>query len=351
MEKYKPFRMSAPVIAVLIILVLLINGILPPGISVMTSVPTGYTGIMTTFGKVESTPIDAGFHLKKPWQRIVLMDNRVQMMRIAAGTERATTSDSAETADQQLIPTFEFEVQYQLIPEMSYAVYENYGENYADRLITANALQKIKEVFATYEAESIVRAKAEIPLQIGEKLSEITEPMGVHIVRVNMKTYDFSPEYTRILEERALLNAQLENTRMQQQNETIAAQTQYDVAVKQAEKEAETKRIAAENARDVAIIEANAQAETKRISAENEAFVITTTAEAEKIARLAAAEATKAELEAQAAGLTDQIIAKSWIERWDGHLMPSIGDTGIGFTNYTDIIEGYLMPGNKEAAE
>ena len=351
MVKYKPFRMSAPVIAVLIILFLLINGVLPPGISVMTSVPTGYTGIKTTFGKVESTPIDAGFHLKKPWQRIVLMDNRVQMMRIAAGTAHATTSDSAETADQQLIPTFEFEVQYQLIPEMSYAVYENYGENYADKLITANALQKIKEVYATYEAESIVRAKAEIPLQIGEKLSEITEPMGVHIVRVNMKTYDFSPEYTRILEERALLNAQLENTRMQQQNETIAAQTQYDVAVKQAEKEAETARIAAENARDVAIIEANAQAETKRISAENEAFVITTTAEAEKIARLAAAEATKAELEAQAAGLTDQIIAKSWIERWDGHLMPSIGNTGIGFTNYTDIIEGYLMPGNKEAAE
>lgn len=342
-------RPYAPLIAVAVVLILLLNGILPPGISIMTSVPTGYTGIMTTFGKVETTPIDAGFHIKKPWQRIVLMDNRVQTMRIAAGTERATTNDSAETADQQLIPVFEFEVQYQLIPEMSYAIYENYGEDYAEKLITANALQKIKEVFATYEAEDIVRAKAEIPVEIGDKLAEITEPMGVEIVRVNMKTYDFSPEYTRILEERALLNAQLENTRMQQQNETIAAQTQYDVAVKQAEKEAETARIAAENARDVAIIEANARAETERISAENEAFVITTTAEAEKVARLAAAEATKAELEAQAAGLTDQIIAKSWIERWDGHLMPNIGNTGVGFTDYTDIVRQYLLPNGEEA--
>lgn len=351
MNKHAKSSPRALLITMAVILILLVNGILPPGVSIMTSVPIGYTGIMTTFGKVETTPIDAGFHLKKPWQRIVLMDNRVQTMRIAAGTERATTNDSAETADQQLIPVFEFEVQYQLIPEMSYAIYENYGENYTEKLITANALQKIKEVFATYEAEDIVRAKAEIPVSIGDMLAEITEPMGVDIVRVNMKTYDFSPEYTKILEERALLNAQLENTRMQQQNETIAAQTQYDVAVKQAEKEAETKRITAENARDIALIEANAKAETERISADNEAYVIKTTAEAEKIARLAAAEATKAELEAQAAGLTDQIIAKSWIERWDGHLMPSIGDTGIGFTNYTDIIEGYLMPGNKEAAE
>lgn len=342
-------RPYAPLIAVAVVLILLLNGILPPGISIMTSVPTGYTGIMTTFGKVETTPIDAGFHVKRPWQRIVLMDNRVQTMRIAAGTERATTNDSAETADQQLIPVFEFEVQYQLIPEMSYAIYENYGEDYAEKLITANALQKIKEVFATYEAEDIVGAKASIPVEIGDKLAEITEPMGVEIVRVNMKTYDFSPEYTRILEERALLNAQLENTRMQQQNETIAAQTQYDVAVKQAEKEAETARIAAENARDVAIIEANARAETERISAENEAFVITTTAEAEKVARLAAAEATKAELEAQAAGLTDQIIAKSWIERWDGHLMPNIGNTGVGFTDYTDIVRQYLLPNGEEA--
>lgn len=342
-------RPYAPLIAVAVVLILLLNGILPPGISIMTSVPTGYTGIMTTFGKVETTPIDAGFHVKKPWQRIVLMDNRVQTMRIAAGTERATTNDSAETADQQLIPVFEFEVQYQLIPEMSYAIYENYGEDYAEKLITANALQKIKEVFATYEAEDIVGAKASIPVEIGDELAEITEPMGVEIVRVNMKTYDFSPEYTRILEERALLNAQLENTRMQQQNETIAAQTQYDVAVKQAEKEAETARIAAENARDVAIIEANARAETERISAENEAFVITTTAEAEKAARLAAAEATKAELEAQAAGLTDQIIAKSWIERWDGHLMPNIGNTGVGFTDYTDIVRQHLLPNSEEA--
>lgn len=349
MNKHAKSSPRALLITMAVILILLVNGILPPGVSIMTSVPTGCTGIMTTFGKVETTPIDAGFHLKKPWQRIVLMDNRVQTMRIAAGTERATTNDSAETADQQLIPVFEFEVQYQLIPEMSYAIYENYGENYAEKLITANALQKIKEVFATYEAEDIVRAKAEIPVSIGDKLAEITEPMGVDIVRVNMKTYDFSPEYTKILEERALLNAQLENTRMQQQNETIAAQTQYDVAVKQAEKEAETARIAAENARDVAIIEANARAETKRISAENEAFVITTTAEAEKVARLAAAEATKAELEAQAAGLTDQIIAKTWIEQWDGHLMPSIGNTGIGFTDYTDIVRQYLLPDGKEA--
>lgn len=334
---------KAVVCVVLVVILLLILGIVPPGISIMTSVSTGYTGILTTFGKVESTPVEAGFHLKSPWQRIVLMDNRVQTMRIASGTKNATTGDTAETADQQLIPVFEFEVQYQLIPEMSYSIYANYGENYAEQLIQANALQKIKEVFATYKAEEIVSAKAEIPSRVCSDLAAITEPVGVRIIRVNMKTYDFSPEYTKILEDRALLAAQLENTRMQQQNETIAAQTAYDVAVKEAEKQAQTKRIAAENEREVAIIEANALAEAKKVAADNEAYVITTTAEAERTARLAAAEALKAELEAQSAGLNDLIIMKALVEKWDGHLMPSFGNTGIGFTDYTQILGQYLF--------
>ena len=43
-----------------------------------TQVPTGYTGIVTTFGKVEATTLEAGFHFKSPIQKIILMDNREQ---------------------------------------------------------------------------------------------------------------------------------------------------------------------------------------------------------------------------------------------------------------------------------
>ena len=43
-----------------------------------TTIPTGYTAIVTTFGRVEDTTMEAGFHLKSPVQEIVLMDNREQ---------------------------------------------------------------------------------------------------------------------------------------------------------------------------------------------------------------------------------------------------------------------------------
>lgn len=332
-------------ISIAVIIILILIGILPPGISIMTSVPAGHTGILTTYGKVEDTFLTSGLHFKKPWQRIIVMDNRIKILRIASGTNNATTKDTAETKDQQLLPVFEFEIQYQLNDKMSYEVYRNYGTNYENTLLISNSLQFIKETFALYNAEDIVTHKSEIPETLKEKLSSVTEPLGINIIRVNMVTYDFSPEYTAILEQRALLNAQLENNRLAQQNETIAAQTQYDVAVKEAERIAETQRIASENENAIALSKAEARAEQDKISADNQAYVTRTQAEAEKDARIAIAEAEKAELEAKAAGLNDYVIQQQFIEKWDGKLVPSFGanGNGISFTNYTDIIEQYLF--------
>lgn len=338
-------------IVVAVAMFLLLMGIVPPGVSMFASVPTGYTGILTTFGRVEDEALGSGIHWKKPWQKLIKMDNRVKTMEISSGTKDATTDDAVETKDQQLIPTFEFEVQYQLNPQMSYVVYARYGQDYAQKLIHNNALQIIKEVFAEHKADDIVTSKAIIPDMIQERLAELTEPYGVNIERVLFVTYNFSAEYTAILEQRAQLNAQLENNKLQQQNETIAAQTQYDVAVKQAEKEAETQRIAAENANQIAIANANAKAETDKINAENEAYVTRTKAEAQKDARLAAAEAEKAELEAKSAGLNEYVIQQEFIKKWNGELIPSFGDTGIGFTDYTKIIENFVLDEEEVPAE
>ena len=42
------------------------------------TVETGYTGIVTTFGRVEDVTLEAGLHFKSPFQKIISMDNREQ---------------------------------------------------------------------------------------------------------------------------------------------------------------------------------------------------------------------------------------------------------------------------------
>jgi len=43
-----------------------------------TKVPTGHTGVITTFGKVADYTLDSGIHFKAPWQKVIKMDNRIQ---------------------------------------------------------------------------------------------------------------------------------------------------------------------------------------------------------------------------------------------------------------------------------
>ena len=319
-------------------------------------VPQNHVGILIRAGVTQERELDEGWKFKIPFiDRIITMSNQVQTLRIASGgVKNPTTNETAETLDRQLIPTFEFEIQYQLAKDKSFDVYKAYGQNYESKLIESNALAIIKQVFSLYGSESIVEKKVEIPDKVGAMLNEITEPVGVVIKRVNMKTYDFTAEYTSLLEERAMLAAQLKNNEIKQNNDKIAAQTAYDVAVKNAEKEAETARINAESSKEVgliyaeqkkeiALIEAQAQADAKKIEVDNEAYVITTKAEAEKTARLAAAEATKAELEAQASGLNALVIQKQWIEKWNGQLLPDFGGgTTFSYADFTEIIKQYL---------
>lgn len=323
--------------------------------STVASVPRNHVGILIRAGVVQEVELSEGWHLKIPFvDKIESMSNAVNTLRIASGTTNATTKETAETKDRQLIPVFEFEVYYQLSKEQSFSVYKNYGAKYEDALIKSNALAIIKQVFSSYDSEEIVVKKAEIPDRIATLLNEVTSPVGIAIRRVNMITYDFTPEYTAILEERAMLTAQVKNNQIKQENERVAAQTSYDVAVKEAEKQAETARIKAENDKEIALmkaqqeketalIQANAKAEADKINADNEAYVVTKLAEAEKEARLAAAEATKAELEAQASGLNDLVVQKSMIEKWNGQLMPAFGSgNGFTFTDLTQLVTNML---------
>ena len=352
-------------IAALVLLILITNSI--------GTVPVNHTGVWKRLGVVQEQAVPEGIHLKIPFvDNIETISNLVQTTTILASQtdKNATTSETAETKDQQLIMSYQFEIQYQLNPSQSFVIYKNYGKNYEKMLIVSNVMPIIKQAFAKFNSEEITANKDAIAQYIQSELAAYTETFGINILRVNFVSYDFTKEYNAILEERAALKAQVLNEELRQNQERVAAQTAYDVAVKKAEQEAETARIAADNAKKVALvkaeqdkevalvkaeqdrqtqlIQANAKAEAAKIAVDNEAYVTTTRAEAEKTARLAAAEATKAELEAQSAGLTNLIVQRQFVEKWNGQLVPSFdGNGAFTFADLTGIYQKFLG-GNAE---
>ena len=332
------------------------------------TVPVNHTGVWKRLGVVQEQAVPEGVHLKIPFvDNIETISNLVQTSTVFASQtdKNATTSETAETKDQQLIMSYQFEIQYQLIPSQSFVIYKNYGKNYEKMLIVSNVLPIIKQAFARYNSEEITVNKDAIAQFVQAELAAYTETFGINILRVNFVSYDFTTEYNAILEERAALKARVVNEELRQNQERVAAQTAYDVAVKKAEQEAETARIAADNAKAVAmvkaeqdkevalvkaeqdkqtqLIQANAKAEAAKIAVDNEAYVTTTRAEAEKTARLAEAEAIKAELEAQAAGLNDLVIQRLFVEKWDGKLIPSFGGSStFTIADFTEIYKQFL---------
>ena len=111
------------------------------GISCVSYVPTGYTGIVTTFGKVEDGTKDAGVVLKAPWQSIVKMDNRVQEMSMDL---------SAFSSDIQEVST-SVAVGYRINQANAMTIYKEVGKKYEDTLITPRVLETVKAVVAHYD--------------------------------------------------------------------------------------------------------------------------------------------------------------------------------------------------------
>lgn len=115
-------------------------------ISCVSFVPTGYTGIVTTFGKVENGTKDAGVVVKAPWQSIVKMDNRVQEVSIDLS---AFSSDIQEVATSVTVG-------YRINQANAMTIYKEVGRKYEDVLILPRVPEVVKAVVAHYDASSLI---------------------------------------------------------------------------------------------------------------------------------------------------------------------------------------------------
>ena len=251
-------------------------------------VPTGYTGILTTFGRVEDYTLDAGLHMKNPFQAVVLMDNREQ--KTAFNTE-AFSSDIQQV---EVVGSVNFAIN----KATAMTLYKEVGTNYFTTLVMPRLLENTKATFSKFTAENLVAERENLSITIREKLVGEMTKYGINIISVSIENIDFTDSFTDAVEAKQ-----------------VAAQKKLQAEIEQEQATMETKQAA----------------ERQRITAEAEASV-------KKIEADAAAYATKVQSEAEAeanrlisASLTEHLI--SWVQAkgWDGKL-PTYMSTGEGDT-------------------
>ena len=267
---------GSPIAGIGTILVGIILTIILIAGSMLHTVPTGKTGILTTFGKVENYTLDAGLNFTAPWQKVILMDNQVQ---------KETISLTSFSSDIQEV-SVSYTVNYQIDSKNAMNIYRSIGKNYFDKIIYPVVVEAVKETTAKYTAEALINNRNEVALNTETLIAERLADYNIQLTGTAIEDMDFTDAFTNAVEAKQVA----------QQNKL------------KAETEAQQK-----------IVEANAAAEVRKVAAEAEAYETKVKADAE-------AEANKK----LAQSITNTLIDYQYAQAWDGKLPTYMsGDSGF----------------------
>ena len=259
-------RTAATVVALLLLVV-----------SCVTYVPTGYTGIVTTFGKVHDTTLDAGISFKAPWDNVIRMDNREQRFSF----ELEAFSKDIQEVD------LKGSVNLNIDKSTAMNLYREVGTDYINVLIAPRVQEDIKIVIARYTAETLVENRQVASDAMYDLLREELAAKGINVISIAIENLDFSDTFESAVEAKQVATQEKQRAKTQQEQQTM-----------EAEQAAARKKI-----------EAEAAAEVVRIQADAEAYEIKTKADAE-------AEAN----EKIAATVTGELIDYTQAQNWNGKL-------------------------------
>ena len=281
MKTRSTFRIPRTLILLALVIVLLLTAF-----STCTArIPTGYTAIVTTFGKVSDNTFEAGFHVKSPFQKITLMDNREQ---------KRTFVTEAFSSDIQQVD-INGSVNYAINKSTAMTLFKEVGVDYFDKLVYPRMLEITKGVFSKYTAENLVAFRQVLSETILHDLGEELKPYGINIISISIENIDFTDAFTDAVEAKQ-----------------VAAQKKLQAEIEQSQKTMETEQQAARQK-----ITAEAESNVAKIQADAEAYAV-------KVRAAAEAEANRLVAES----LTEELIRDNEIKAWNGELPTFVSGDG-----------------------
>ena len=250
-------------------------------------IPSGYTGVKTTFGQIAEETLPNGFNWKTPFiESIEIVNNKQQ----DAGFAQKDSKIWGETSEKVPVYMADVTVTYQIDNEKSAWIYANVSDYKSQLISDAMVASALKNAAVQFTAEQVtVRSNIEPTAQkeLQESLDNKYGENVVHILKVVINNMDFEDSYNEAINQKNLASKQAEAQAIQNQ-----------IEIDKATKDAETQRIAAE---------AQATAETAKAQGEADAIRIKAEAEAEANRKLSES-------------LTDNVLRNKLYDKWNGEL-------------------------------
>lgn len=233
----------------------------------VTIVPAGYRGVLLRFGAVSGI-LSEGIHVIAPTV------NTVELVEVR--TQKEEAQSAAASKDLQTV-TATVAINYHVSAEGVGDLFKKVGTDFKKRIIDPATQESVKAVTARYTAEELVRlrdkVKADLYTEVTTRLQPyniVVEPNGVSIT-----DFTFSEQFIQAIEQKQVAQQTAEKQKYVLQQAKLQA--------------------------DTAVTEAKGKAEAARINGQ-----------------------------ALNANGGSRVLAREWIDKWDGKLPAVSGGSGSG---------------------
>lgn len=204
-------------------------------------IPTGYTGVRTTFGQVDKVTLHNGFNWKIPFiQSIETVNNKQQ--------DIVFNDDEiwSETKDRTAIYYKGVTVTYQINPEKSswiYANISNYKDNLVARSLVSSAIKASSKDLSDVDAtnRSIIEPKSLNAIQ--NSLDDKYGKDVIYINKVTINNADFEESYNKAIADKQKAQLAAEQQEIENNRAIAKAKADAEVAVKEAQGKADANDI------------------------------------------------------------------------------------------------------------
>lgn len=265
------------------------------------TIPSGYIGVLATFGKYSDQIKTPGLHFKLPWvQEVTVMDVKLQTAHyqneVSIPEKEGVISRGRIVVldSKNLSIGMDLTLQFAPIKEQGKEILERFGRNYFDKLVAPILRDTVRGVVSQYQAEDIAKERSRIATRLDEELRAKFEKIPFHFVAVQLRHIDL-PE---------IVKQKIQEVQIAKQEEQRLAMIE-----KQAEKQQKIKTIEANTKLIEVTTEAKADSEKKKIAADAEAYQIRVSAEAQATANKEIAQS-----------LTSELIEYTKLRVWDGKM-------------------------------
>ena len=300
--------MNKGVIGAIVIGVVIVIGLIA-GFSCAKKVPAGYVGIVYSMnGGISDDILTQGWHLVSPTKEVTLYSVGIEQSYLTSGEDGDSRKDdsfevpSSDGKGLKVDLTFTYRYDAERVTELFTRFKGQSGKEVRDSFIKPNIISWTKEVTAKYPVTDILGdERANLNIALSEYISGKFEPYGIIVENVSLIDIDADEETRASVQRKVNAQQELELAQIEQKTANVQAQKDKEVALIAAEQEKEVAEINAEKQK----IKAEGDAEATRIKAE---------AEAEANKRIAES-------------LTEELIEKAKIDKWNGDV-PAVSGSG-----------------------